>query len=201
MSDQGGLPGSAGEDYMGPERRRASLPSIKEIQGWRQDTRELTAATRELNDHLSDLATRRDLDAVEHGMVAYISGTKNQLQRTRRATWLMIVCALLFAVALSLQLHEVQLRECILEPTLGGAERFWCDVTMPLTSHHGSAEPVTQGSSGARLIGLAAYAMLAAGFGFGVALYRARRSDEVSRIEADPNAPTPEPLPFDPTGQ
>lgn len=196
MTDHGGNPEPV--EYSGPERRRTPLPSGAEIEAWRRDTRDLTQATRELNDHLSELvATKSELGAVKHGMAAYISGTKHQIQRTRRATWLMLACAFLFLTALSLQLHEIQLRECILQPTLSAGGRFWCDVSMPLSSHHGSLQPLVQGGAGARLLGLTIYALLAAGFGFGVALYHSRRREEASRIEADPDAPEPEPLASD----
>lgn len=164
--------------YQGPERRRAPLPTSAEIEGWRKDTRELTGVTRELVDRLDDLATRGDLETVERDVATYISGAKAQLRRTRQATLIMVACALLFLTAVSLQLHELQLRECIIQPVLSDGQRFWCDASMPLSSHHGTMQPPAD-SAVARAFGLSIYAVLVAGFGLGLGLYRRRRHEEV----------------------
>jgi hypothetical protein len=118
-----------------------------QLKGFRDDTHALTTAVEFLAGRLHDTVTKEEvteelnerLKRLENAHAGALSGTKNQIRRTRRAAWLLWGFLLLIASFFTVQLHDLHIAECVITPPQSAAQDYVCTAAFPFANHE-SAE-------------------------------------------------------------
>lgn len=176
-----------------------------QLQGFRDDTHALTTAVEFLAGRLHDTVTREEvtlelnerLERVEQAHAGALSGTKNQLRRTRNAAWWLWGFLLLVVAFLTVQLHDMHIAHCVIRPPASSVEDFVCTAAFPFANHD-AVSVVHQGLANAaertgleyptpveykhavdpRLVGMVGYGLMFGGATLGLARYRRAMSEE-----------------------
>lgn len=166
-----------------------------QLRGFREDTHALTTAVEFLAGRLQDTVTREEittelnerLDRLEAAHAGALSGTKNQIRRTRNAAWLLWGFLLLIFSFLTVQLHDLHIVNCVITPPQSATSDFVCEAVFPFADH-ANADLVHEGLANLdpnyppdahyrhavdpRIIGMAGYALLFGGAAYGLSRYK-----------------------------
>lgn len=167
------------------DNRREQVSSLT------SETAELVRAVDGLADRLDEAVTREEVSEelalrmarLETGLAQVLSGTKNQIQRTRRAAWIFWGFLLVLTGFVTIQVHDIHISECMLNGDKSATTAFICEATFPFHDH-GSIDLLPthehdhEFAVSPRAVGLGAYGLMFAGVIGGFTLYRRRSRDE-----------------------
>lgn len=169
----------------------ASPATRENVSDLRVETADLVRAVDQLAGKLDQTVTRDEvaqdlairMAQLESGLAQVLAGTKNQIQRTRRAAWIFWGFLLVLTGFVTIQVHDIHISECMLNAEKSAATAFICEATFPFHDHEGIDLPVAhqheyEFAVSPRVVGVGAYGLLFAGVLGGFALYRRRSRDE-----------------------
>ena len=186
-----------GNPEASPQQTPQSI-SPEEVVGLRSDMRDLTDATNDLSTKLDETVTRDEvaeelrirLERLELGHAAILSGAKNQIRRTRKAAWIVWAFLLVIFGILVIQVHDLHIATCMLQPVTNSTHAFVCDAAFPL--HDSITGKMMAGMDQStefdfvvepQVVGFGFYVLLFTGLTWGIMRYRRLSSDE-DQIEA-----------------